>query len=53
MKICRFIYELISPNGSYYQGDAFLKLIFAIVLKIDYITDELKAILSNAFWGIS
>ena len=31
---CRFIYELLSPNGSHNQGDTFLKLFFKTVLGV-------------------
>lgn len=31
---CRFIYELLSPNGSHNQGDTFLKLFFKTVLDV-------------------
>lgn len=31
---CRFIYELLSPDGSHNQGDTFLKLFFKTVLGV-------------------
>jgi hypothetical protein len=33
---CRFLYELLSPEGSHYQSDLFLRLFFNDVLKEDY-----------------
>lgn len=37
--ICRVLYELLSPNGSHYQGSLYLKSFMKEVLKLD-ITDE-------------
>ena len=35
---CRFLYEMLSPNGSHNQGDAFLKLFFQTVIDKEYPT---------------
>lgn len=40
--VCRVIAELISPKGSHYQGDTYLKLFFEAVLKLDVDADEMK-----------
>lgn len=40
--VCRVISELISPKGSHYQGDIYLKLFFDTVLKLDVDADEMK-----------
>ena len=36
---CRFIYELLSPDGSHNQGDRFLKLFFEKVIGDEYPTE--------------
>ena len=33
--ICRVLHDLLSPNGSHHQGDKYLKLFVANVLKLD------------------
>ena len=33
---CRFLYELLSPYGSHYQNDLFLKMFFKLVLEKEY-----------------
>lgn len=44
VKICRVIYELLSPLGCHYQGFAYLKLFMETVLGIENIAeDELKS----------
>lgn len=35
VKICRVIYELINPKGKHFQTEAYLKLFFRDVLKLD------------------
>jgi hypothetical protein len=42
VRVCRVLYELLSPNGSHYQKHAYLKLFAENVLKIDMSEDELK-----------
>ena len=32
VKICRLLYELLSPNGSHSQGSKFLRLFYSMVL---------------------
>lgn len=43
VRICRVIYELISPNGNHYQGALYLKLFFEHVLKINIPQIELQS----------
>lgn len=40
--ICRVLYELLSPAGSHFQGNAYLKLFFDNVLHIKVSDDELE-----------
>lgn len=40
--ICRVLYELLSPAGSHFQGNAYLKLFFDNVLHIEVSDDELE-----------
>lgn len=51
--ICRVISELISPEGSHFQGDAYLKVFFEKVLKIDIDADELRTAKVHREYGIS
>lgn len=41
--ICRVLYELLSPKGSHYQGNSYLKLFFKKVLDIEISEDELNS----------
>lgn len=43
VRICRLLYELLSPTGSHYQGTAYLKLFFYEVLKQPISKDDLKS----------
>lgn len=42
VSICRFIYELINPKGSHYQGYTYLKLFTEEVLKMKFSDYEYK-----------
>lgn len=42
VSICRFIYELINPKGSHYQGYTYLKLFIEEVLKMKFSDYEYK-----------
>lgn len=39
--ICRVLYELLSPNGSHYQGNIYLKLFIKNVLQLNLTDQEL------------
>ena len=41
--ICKFLHELLNPNGSHYQGDVFLRLFAAEVLQIDFTEQDYKS----------
>ena len=41
--ICRFLHELLNPEGVHHQGSAYLKLFASDVLKLDFDEDELKS----------
>ena len=41
--ICKLLYELLNPNGSHYQGDAFLRLFVHEVLQIDFTEQDYKS----------
>ena len=40
--ICRVMYELLSPTGSHYQGNIYLKLFLEYVVKIEISQEELS-----------
>lgn len=42
LMICRVLFELLSPKGSHYQGNTYLKYFISDVLKIDMFEDELS-----------
>lgn len=44
VRICRFIYELLNPEGSHYQGTIYLELFMENVLNITLDKDEYKSI---------
>ena len=40
--ICRLLFELLNPNGSHYQGDAFLRLFVDKVLRLNFNEQDYK-----------
>lgn len=45
--ICRVLHEILSPNGSHYQGNLYLKSFIKQVLKLDISDDEIST--ANVF----
>lgn len=41
--ICKLLYELLNPDGSHYQGDAFLRLFVSEALRLDFSEGEYKS----------
>lgn len=46
---CLFLYEMLNPQGSHYQGDTFLRLFFKKVLKEPYTEDFVSVKREYAF----
>ncbi|WP_186321422.1 PD-(D/E)XK nuclease family protein [Bacillus sp. FJAT-22090] len=44
VRICRFLYELLNPKGSHYQGDLYLKLFVEHVLQLELPLIEWKQV---------
>ena len=53
VSICKFIYELISPNGSHYQGYTYLKLFVENVLHMKFSDYEYKKAVVHKEYVIS
>ena len=44
IRICRFLYDLLNPKGTHYQGDIYLNLFIEHVLQLTLPLEELKQV---------